>query len=125
MLHTDLSHLQHLKLYQVYTEMKKSESQNQVGHLVSRSINPRLIISLLIIFLSACYTPYVAIADRCLFVDEHTAGTWYEMQEFCSKMNGRLLKLDDANLLNDIVEYIFYQGQFSCLWKVCNDIDLI
>lgn len=33
------------------------------------------------------------------------------MLEFCNLVNGDLLKLDDANLLTDIVEYITYQSK--------------
>nr|ADV17348.1 antiviral-like c type lectin [Penaeus indicus] len=58
---------------------------------------------------AVCYSPYTAIADRCLFVDHQTDGSWYDMREYCNLINGDFLKLDDANLLTDIVEYITYQ----------------
>ncbi|XP_042877787.1 C-type lectin domain family 4 member E-like [Penaeus japonicus] len=58
---------------------------------------------------AVCYNPFVSIGDRCLFIEPQTEGSWYQMLEFCNLVNGDLLKLDDANLLTDIVEYITYQ----------------
>nr|AGC54451.1 antiviral protein [Penaeus vannamei] len=58
---------------------------------------------------AVCYSPYTPIGNRCLFVEPQTEGTWYQMRDFCYLVNGNLLKLDDANLLTDIVEYITYQ----------------
>ncbi|XP_063603224.1 galactose-specific lectin nattectin-like [Penaeus indicus] len=64
-----------------------------------------------------CYNPYTAIGDRCLFVAHQSEGSWYEMRSYCNLLNGDLLKLDDANLLTDIVEYIYYQvGESKDYW---------
>ncbi|KAK3870463.1 hypothetical protein Pcinc_024312, partial [Petrolisthes cinctipes] len=53
-----------------------------------------------------CSERYVDIGGRCLFVNSPSDGTWDEMKAFCELLNGRLAKVDDANLLGAIFDYL-------------------
>ncbi|XP_047477986.1 galactose-specific lectin nattectin-like [Penaeus chinensis] len=66
---------------------------------------------------AVCYDPYTPIGGRCLFVAHQSTGNWYAMRDYCILLRGDLLKLDDASLLTDIVEYIYYQvGESKDYW---------
>ncbi|XP_068201715.1 C-type lectin-like [Palaemon carinicauda] len=56
----------------------------------------------------ACELPYEDIGGRCLFVDPLVSDTWYNMRLFCRTLGagGQLVKIDSANLLADIIDYI-------------------
>lgn len=57
--------------------------------------------------------PFVPIGDRCLFVHESASGSWYEMRAFCQGLGSYtdMAVVDDANLLGEIVDFIYQNGK--------------
>ncbi|XP_068201898.1 uncharacterized protein [Palaemon carinicauda] len=74
-----------------------------------------------------CDLPFEDIGGRCLFVDSLISGSWYTMRHFCRRLGpfgGRLVKIDDADLLADIIRYIHYFGLNRChYWIDASDED--
>ncbi|CAL4084567.1 unnamed protein product, partial [Meganyctiphanes norvegica] len=57
-----------------------------------------------------CEFPYAAIGGRCLLVDHLTFDTWSNTKLLCEDFHGTIAKIDDANLLGDIAQYINEMG---------------
>ncbi|CAL4184412.1 unnamed protein product, partial [Meganyctiphanes norvegica] len=60
-----------------------------------------------------CVPPYKAIGDHCFYVDYLTSDTWSNTKLLCENLNGTMAKINDANLLWDIVYYIREMGLTS------------
>ncbi|XP_068237637.1 hepatic lectin-like isoform X2 [Palaemon carinicauda] len=57
-----------------------------------------------------CPFPYTNIGGRCLYFHVLRTDTWDNMELICVDFNGQLAKVDDANLLYDIVNSINESG---------------
>ncbi|XP_071536594.1 C-type lectin domain family 7 member A-like [Panulirus ornatus] len=53
-----------------------------------------------------CRTPYVAMSGRCIVVLDKITGSWANMRKQCNNLGGDLLKVDDANFMADLIQYI-------------------
>ncbi|XP_037781884.1 galactose-specific lectin nattectin-like [Penaeus monodon] len=57
-----------------------------------------------------CTHPFVDINGRCLFINNFAHMTWDAARAFCGGFQGDLVTLDEANLLADIVDFIYKEG---------------
>ncbi|XP_047474415.1 galactose-specific lectin nattectin-like [Penaeus chinensis] len=57
-----------------------------------------------------CTHPFVDINGRCLFVNNFAQMDWDAARAFCGGFQGDLVTLDEANLLADIVDFIYKEG---------------
>ncbi|XP_027220714.2 C-type lectin domain family 7 member A [Penaeus vannamei] len=53
-----------------------------------------------------CPLPYQYIGGRCLFVNPFGTKSWGDMNAYCQNMGGHMAKLDDANLLGYVFDYL-------------------
>ncbi|XP_071536338.1 C-type mannose receptor 2-like [Panulirus ornatus] len=53
-----------------------------------------------------CPPPYMPLGERCLFIDTVGTGTWTERKSLCEQLVGQMVKIDDANLLGAIYDYM-------------------
>ncbi|KAK3883559.1 hypothetical protein Pcinc_012137 [Petrolisthes cinctipes] len=53
-----------------------------------------------------CHLPFTAVGDKCLLVETVATGTWYEMNNVCHQLGGRLAILDGDLIFYHLVQYI-------------------
>ncbi|XP_064121309.1 macrophage mannose receptor 1-like [Macrobrachium nipponense] len=73
-----------------------------------------------------CPSPYQPVGpdNYCLLIDNRISGTWDEMRTFCKSWNGDLAYFHDANLLYEVVHYIFQHGlNDSSFWTGAEDME--
>ncbi|XP_066976528.1 C-type lectin domain family 17, member A-like [Macrobrachium rosenbergii] len=55
----------------------------------------------------SCPNPYIDVGGKCLYFHSVTNDTWLNLEALCTELNGHLVKIDDANLLYDIISHIY------------------
>ncbi|XP_045604428.2 C-type mannose receptor 2 [Procambarus clarkii] len=69
-----------------------------------------------------CPVPYQPIADHCILVDNSLFGSWSSMRGICQVLEGDLVSLHDANVLNAIFNYLHDEGMTDVsYWVKAND----
>lgn len=58
-----------------------------------------------------CYSPYEMIGSACLQVFPETNYNWTEAKDLCDGPFTHLAKINDANLLGDVYDYLTQKGE--------------
>nr|QGV11341.1 C-type lectin 1 [Rimicaris exoculata] len=53
-----------------------------------------------------CPVPFQDVGGKCLYFNTLGTGTWYDMETFCHDLKGEMVKIDSADFLYDIVQFI-------------------
>lgn len=55
----------------------------------------------------------MSLGGRCLYFGTSSPGTQEEMRQVCQFLGGDLAKVDSADLMADIVQYLIDEGQYT------------
>ncbi|XP_068231668.1 C-type mannose receptor 2-like isoform X1 [Palaemon carinicauda] len=68
-----------------------------------------------------CPSPYVIVAGRCIFVNTLAKNSWQSHKTSCESLGGYMVKLDDANFLGAIFDYLTQSGISHEFWIGASD----
>ncbi|XP_066976167.1 macrophage mannose receptor 1-like isoform X1 [Macrobrachium rosenbergii] len=65
---------------------------------------------------SECPVPFQMISDACLLISVVKTNTWFDSKTLCEALGGHLAKVDDANLMGDLYDYLTNKSVRTPLW---------
>ncbi|XP_068230235.1 C-type mannose receptor 2-like [Palaemon carinicauda] len=69
-----------------------------------------------------CPSPFIMIGNVCLLVDALKENPWSEQQMICNALGGHMARIEDANDLGDLYDYLIANDVRMDLWMGGSDL---